>query len=86
MTNQTYQEVSKIIQEDLKRFKKLGIESLGEIDIQDCFFKRKKRHPEKYERLTFNTNGPEPLSKDLIDILMDFRVCGILYDKYNIIK
>ena len=83
---QSYQEISEIVAKDLKRLRKLGIETLSRVDIQRCFFIRKNKHPEKYERLMFDTNGHEPYSKDLSSILTDFRICGILETRYDIIR
>ena len=86
MVEQTYQEVSKIMIEDLKRLKKQkGIETLGGFDYQRYFFYKKQQHPEKYERLIFDTNGAEPFSNDIERILYDFRVCEILYNKIDIL-
>jgi hypothetical protein len=90
MINQTYQEVSKVIERDLMDLRiKMGFDTLGEVDkkisVQKYFFERKTRYPDKYERLTFDTNGPEPFSKDLSSIIQDFRVCGILKTKYDIL-
>jgi hypothetical protein len=82
---QSYQEVSKVIAEDLRRLKKFGVETLGEIDVQRCFYIKRQKHPIKYGRLGFDTNGPEPYSEDLSSILDDFRVCGILRTKYDIL-
>lgn len=88
MSKQTYQEVFDIIEEDIKRLRrKYGIETLGEVkNIHKYFYKRKLRHPEKYERLRFDTNGSIPYSEDLEEILGDFRVCGILKFKYDVIS
>lgn len=93
---QSYQQVSKIITEDLKRLKKLGIENVSSyyknkkvshraIDIQKYYFKRQSRFPEKYERLYFNTNGAPPSSKTLSEILFDFKCYGILDFEGNIL-
>jgi hypothetical protein len=78
MTRQTYQEVSRIIKKDLQNLRKKGYNTLGEIDSQKYFYDLKNENPEKYERLTFDTNGAEPFSEDLERILGDFRVCGYL--------
>jgi hypothetical protein len=90
MIKQSYQEVSKVIQVDLKNLRvKMGFDTLGEvnekINVQKYFFTRKTKYPENYERLTFDTNGAEPFSKDLESILSDFRTCGILQTKYDIL-
>jgi hypothetical protein len=78
MIEQTYQEVSRIIKKDLQNLRKQGYNTLGQIDVQDYFYKKKKENPKDYERLTFDTNGAEPFSKDLSSILQDFRICGYL--------
>jgi hypothetical protein len=83
---QSFQEVSKIMQEDIIRLKKKGLEALDDIDFQGYFFKRKQRYPEKYERLTFDTNGHKPYSKDVSEIINTFSTAGILYTKYYLIK
>jgi hypothetical protein len=86
MVNQTYQEVLIVISEDLKRLKKRGVETLLDMDVQRYFFKMKEKHPDRYERLTFDTNGHQPYSEDLSDVLTNLRACGILETKYDIIK
>jgi hypothetical protein len=85
MLNQSYQEVSKMIKEDLINLRNEGIETLGEIDVQGYFFDKKKKSPERYERLIFDINGQKPFSKDLSSILNDFRISGILGNKNDII-
>lgn len=79
---QSYQVVSRIMQEDIKRFKKLGLEALDDIDIQYCFSVRKKRHPEKYQRLNFDNEG---YSKEVLQIISDFLSSGILKTKYYLV-
>lgn len=86
MGKQTYQELTKVIIEDLKKLKEEGIEGLGEIDSDIYFFEKKKKNPERYERLNFDTNGHKPFSKDLSSILSDLRTCGVLITKYDIIQ
>ncbi len=83
MSKQSYQEVSKIMEEDLKRFKKLGLQALDDIDVQYCFSKRHQRHPERYERLHFNS---EDYSETVPRIISDFLSAGILQTKYYLIK
>lgn len=78
MVNQTYQEVSRVIKKDLQNLRKQGYHTLGEIERQKYFYKKKQENPQDYERLTFDTNGLEPFSEDLEQILGDFRVCGYL--------
>lgn len=88
---QSYQEVSKIIVENLVGLKRLGVNNLNKIktkecsgDYQDYFFYRKSKHPEKYERLMFDTNGPEPYCGDLGEIIISFIICGFLDFEKNI--
>lgn len=78
MAGQTYQEVSKIVLEGLKDLSKHIDLNISEIAIQDYFFNKKNENPEKYERLFFDTNGHSPYSKDLSDILFDFKLAGII--------
>ncbi len=90
MIEQTYQEVTKVIIWDLKKLRtSMGFDTLGEVDkalnVQKHFYNLKSKYPNKYERLTFDTNGHEPFSKDLEEILSDLRVCGILKTKYDIL-
>jgi hypothetical protein len=85
-SNQSIQDVSKIMEEDLKRLKGVGIKALDDLDVQNYFFKRKQKHPEKYERLTFDTNSHKPYSKDVSEIINSFSTAGILYTKYYLIK
>ena len=79
---QSYQEVSKIMEQDIKRLKKRGLDSLDNFDVQSYFFKRKQRYPEKYQRLDFNTNGHKPYSEDVDQIIRDFLIIGILKTSY----
>lgn len=90
MAEQSYQELSKVIAKDLKKLRtSMGFDTLGEVDkklnVQKYFFERKTRYSDEYERLTFDTNGHEPFSKDLSSIIQDFRTCGILKTKYDIL-
>jgi len=74
MTKQTYQEVSKVILEELVKnpvvFK--GLEH------HQYFYDLKIKYPKRYERLIFDTNGSEPYCKDLANIFMDFKICGFM--------
>ena len=72
MINQTYQEVSKVIEIDLR---KIGNKRLNEIskDFQEYFYNLKQENPNRYERLTFNVNDGKPHSSDLEDILGELR-------------
>jgi hypothetical protein len=86
MGEQTYQEGSWIIAQDLIGLYRLGVKNLNEINLKECkgdyhdyFYYRKNKHPKMYERLTFDTNGKVvPYSYDLGDIMMDFVVCGFV--------
>lgn len=85
MSEQTYQEVSKVIARDLIGLYRLGIKNLNKINLKefkgeyhDYFYYRKNKHPKIYERLTFDTNGFTPYSEDLGSIMDDFVVCGFV--------
>ncbi len=91
MSEQTYQEVSRIIMQDLIGLYKLGVRNLNKININECkgdyhdyFFYRKDKLPEKYKRLMFDTNGHKPFSRDLGSIMDDFVVCGFIEPGKNI--
>ena len=71
---QSYQEVSKEINEELYNF----VRCSPQPDPQKYFWELKKIEPERFERLTFDTNGHEPYSETLSSILMDFIICGII--------
>ena len=66
---QTYQEVTK---EMIKE-----IENLGEKDPQKYFWNIKKEQPERFERLRFDTNGHEPYSETVGEIMFDLLLAGI---------
>jgi hypothetical protein len=85
MVEQTYQEVSRVIAQDLIGLYRLGIKNLNKINLkefkgeyQNYFYHRKNKHPKLYERLIFDTNGFTPYSKDLGSILDNFVVSGFL--------
>jgi hypothetical protein len=78
MEKQTYQELSRVIKKDLQNLRKQGYRTLGDIDYQEYFYKKKQENSKDYERLVFDTNGHKPFSEDLERILGDFRVCGYL--------
>lgn len=91
MGEQTYQEVSRIIMQNLIGLYKLGVKNLNKINLKECkgdyhdyFFYRKNKYPERYERLMFDTNGHKPYSKDLGSIMDDFIVCGFVEPGKNI--
>jgi hypothetical protein len=86
MVVQTYQQISDIIEEDLKALRvKMGFDTLGELNAQEYFYHLKLKNPEKYERLSFDGNGHKPFSKDLEQIFSDFRISGILKVKQDIL-
>jgi len=77
---QTYQKVARVILEELMR---------NPVDFRKenphiYFYNLKMKHPEKYERLTFDTNGYEPYCKDLSRIFMDYKVCAFMDSDNNI--
>jgi hypothetical protein len=78
---QTYQEVSKIILEELV----LNPVDFKKKDYQEYFYNLKIKEPEKYERLTFDTNSHKPYSEDLTDIFVNFFLCGFIDLDKNII-
>jgi len=86
MSGQSYQEVSKVMEKDIEQLKEMGIKSLDNLDVQNYFFKKKQNNPEKYERLNFDTNGHEPYSETVSNIVSDFLTSGILYTRYYLIK
>lgn len=69
---QTYQEVYKEVEKELKNIKG---------DKYDFFYNLKMQQPKRFERLTFDTNGHSPYSEDLSDIFFDFLLCGKLKQK-----
>jgi hypothetical protein len=81
MIKQTYQEVSKVILEELvvnpTNFKKL--------EHHKYFYDLKLKNPKKYERLTFDTNGAEPYCETLSSIFSDFRRCGFMNSDNSLI-
>ena len=89
---QSYQQVFRILKEDLLELKSKGIHDLNNFrigessfDYQVYFFNRKKVYPEKYERIKFDTNSHKPFSKDLASIMFDFKLCGFLDYENNIL-
>ena len=66
---QTYQELTKEV------CKELG--GLGEHEPQRYFWLLKQENPDRFERMWFDTNGHEPYSDTLSDILFDLVVCGL---------
>ena len=85
MSEQTYQEVSKIIARDLIGLYRLGIKNLNKINLKESkgdyssyFYYKKNKQPKIYERLKFDTNGFTAYSEDLESIMADFVVCGFV--------
>ena len=50
--------------------------------LHRSFFELKKKYPDYFKRLLFDTNGFYPVSDDLDSIFQDFQICGIT-NKYN---
>jgi len=77
MTEQSYQEVSRVILEELM---------VNPVDFRKknphiYFYNLKLENPEKYERLTFDTNGYEPYCKDLTSKRF-LKTGGVTFIKY----
>lgn len=70
--NQTYQELTEEVIKELPL--------LSNYDPQEFFWIMKQNEPERFERMTFDTNGWMPYSEDLSSILMDLLICG-MYDR-----
>jgi uncharacterized protein YwgA len=66
---QSYQQVTLEIMEE--------IPNLGKKDPQKFFWSIKKEQPERFERLRFDTNGYEPYSDVLSDIMFDLYMAGL---------
>jgi len=88
---QSYQEVSRVILEDLLELYKLGVTNLNKInlkefkgDFQDYIFYKQNKTPQRYEKLVFNKNMAEPSCRDLGRILGDFMLDGCLDYERNI--
>ena len=71
---QSYQEVTKEIIKEISFFKELK-----NVDIHKYFFDLKKKEPNRFERLLYDTNGHIPISNTLDDILQDLMLCGDFY-------
>jgi hypothetical protein len=89
---QSYQQVFRVLKEDLIELKSKGVSNLNKFKIGESFydyqryiFSMKQVWPEKYERISFDFNGHEPFSKDLASIIFDFKLCGYLDYENNII-
>jgi hypothetical protein len=76
MVEQSYQELFKIVGNDLI---KLGNKKLNEVGedyyqyFQNYFYEAKLKNPKRYERMFFDTNGHQPFSEELDCILKDFK-------------
>ncbi|MEK6833143.1 MAG: hypothetical protein AABY32_03775 [Nanoarchaeota archaeon] len=80
---QSYQEVSKVILEELV----LNPVDFKKTNPQIYFYDLKLKHPEDYGGLIFDINGHEPYSKDLNSIFMDFKICGFMdFDNNMVMK
>jgi hypothetical protein len=77
MVGQSYQEVSRVILEELVR----NPVKFKDLEHHKYFYYLKMKEPKKYERLTFDTNGGTPYSRDLSEIFLDFKTCGLI--SYN---
>ena len=60
--------------------------SFKKLDYHKYFYTLKIKNPEGYKGLLFDTNGSEPLSKDLGDMFFMFIVCGFMDFGHNIIS
>lgn len=77
----TYQQLSLLIEGILYKYfdSKAQKEFINNHEnIHRCFFQLKNQFPNYFQRLTFDTNGHYPYSKDLDCILQDFQLCGII--------
>ena len=78
---QFYQQVSKVILEEIV----LNPIDFKKNDYQAYFYKLKGKEPEKYKRLTFDTNRAEPYCKDLSRIFDNLFLCGFIDLDRNLI-
>jgi len=69
MAEQTYQQVSKVVLNELNR-----IDS-KKINLQEYFYCLKNKNPHEYERLFFNGDN---YSRDLESIIFDLKLSGKL--------
>jgi len=79
--DQSYQEVSRVILEELM---------VNPVDFKKenshiYFYNLKMKHPEKYEGLTFDTNGHEPYCEDLSSIFMEYKISAFMDFDNNIL-
>jgi len=85
MGKQSYQEIFKIIKEDLASLSNNELNKIKD-NFQEYFHNKQKENPKRYERLNFNTNGPEPSCRDLEDMLSELRVSKFLYTTLHVDK
>jgi len=75
MGSQSYQEVSREVIAEIRKERV----ARTKLEYQALFYDLKQKQPTRFERLTFNTNGPEPfISEDLGSILFDYLLAEIL--------
>ena len=79
MRGQTYQEVYLQVQDEMPAFVRINPQP----NIQLYFWDLKQKHPDRFERLDFDTNGAEPFSKTLSSIVFDMMLCGTIYTVWN---
>ncbi len=74
----TYQKLSTLIGEILKSYSNEKGKSISgnHRNLHENFYDLKKKHPEYFMRLRFDTNGHYPISDDLDSILQDFQISG----------
>jgi hypothetical protein len=82
MPEQSYQEVAKEVARELSNIEK----HLNDKDFhgfyQDYFYKLKKKEPKRFERLMYDESGHIPFCRDLSSIISNFKISGIIEQKY----
>lgn len=76
---QTYQEVYLQVQDEMPAFVRIEPQP----NPQLYFWELKQKHPERFERLQYDTNGSEPYSSTLSSIIFDMMLCGTIYTVWN---
>ena len=76
--SQTYQELTKEVIQELPL--------LSNYEPQEYFWLLKQNEPKRFERMTFDTNGHQPYSETLSEILMDLVICGLYNRPWKYIK
>ena len=66
---QSYQQVFLEVQKELP--------NLGKKDPQEFFWNLRLEQPERFDRLHYDTNGFEPYSETVADIMFDMYMAGI---------